>query len=150
MKRYIHRLHLSAYNKNDFSMREREAICSISNELNYLDTASGAPLILLSNTHVDFHEIPRDVVENTELLIHTNSGYDNIPLSFVENAKFPIVICNEIRRDAVCEYILSAVYSYYSKIEHQAAWDQSRKWNRPLLSKLNILIIKSAEREPAR
>ncbi len=96
--------------------------------------------VLISNTHTIPAQIPKEILKRTELWIHSNSGYDNFEASFVESAPFPIITGNPIRCAAVTEYILAQVLENFGLINHQAKWDKSRLWDRPLLKKKNILI----------
>lgn len=97
--------------------------------------------ILITNTHTDVSQISKDQLEACRLMIHPNSGYDNLTAEFIKQADFPVVIGNPIRAQAVVNYILSALYSHYSPIPNESRWNESRKWPRKLLSELSILIL---------
>lgn len=97
--------------------------------------------ILISNTLFDFKDADPSLFDNTELIIHPNSGYDNFPVSFVKEATFPIVVGNPIRAEGVAEYSLSCLFQNYSSVPRQKAWHPGRHWDRPLLSELKVLIV---------
>lgn len=97
-------------------------------------------IALISNTHTLPHQLPKILLDNTALWIHSNSGYDNFQASFVSLANYPIILGNPIRAHAVTEYILANLFENYGLIKHQGQWDKSRKWERALLRESNILI----------
>ncbi len=97
--------------------------------------------ILISNTLFDFKTADPEIFKSTELIIHPNSGYDNFPVAFVKEAKFPIVIGNPIRAEGVAEYSLSSLFQNFVTIPNQKTWQPGRNWDRPLISELDILII---------
>lgn len=134
----FHRLDLSPYQAEDFPEREKLSLNEIG--ISYSDNPAQAD-ILISNTHTDFSSLNDSVLKKTQLLIHPNSGYDNIPCSFVTNAEFPVVSGNSIRANGVTEYILGRLFHHFSQINHQPEWQAGRQWNRRRLADQNILII---------
>ncbi len=102
-------------------------------------------ICLATNTHTPVDTLPKKILKQTELLLHANSGYDNFPPEWVREQKFPILLGNEIRAQAVTQYILTHLFAHFNKREHQAQWDKTRKWHRPLLDKQNILILGHGE-----
>lgn len=97
--------------------------------------------ILISNTHTLPELLPEEVLAETKLWIHSNSGYDNFSVPWLKAQKFPVITGNPIRRDAVVEYILGCLISHFSLASHQKSWEKQRTWDRELLSQKNILII---------
>lgn len=97
--------------------------------------------ILITNTHTRVDKLPIDLISNVVLLIHPNSGHDNLPHEWVRKQNFPIILGNEIRAHAVANSILSHLFRHYSPIEHQENWSSDREYNRKLLSELAIHII---------
>lgn len=97
--------------------------------------------ILISNTLFNFRNADTSLFENTKLIIHPNSGFDNFPVEFVRESNFPIIVGNPIRAEAVAEYSLSSLFQNFVKVPHQKKWQPGRNWDRPLLSKLNVLIV---------
>lgn len=99
------------------------------------------PFILITNSHTDMEDIPEMILENTVLIIHPNSGFDNIKRSFIEKSKIPFILGNPIRSHAVAEYILSAILSEITPIPNHTHWDESRNWNRKLLRDQTVLLL---------
>lgn len=99
------------------------------------------PFILITNTHTDLSEIPEMILKKTLLLIHPNSGYDNINLEFLKENSIPIILGNPIRSHAVAEYILSCIFKEITPIPNHSHWDESRKWDRKLLRDQTALIV---------
>jgi D-3-phosphoglycerate dehydrogenase len=97
--------------------------------------------ILITNTHTNIEQISDGDKAHCQLMIHPNSGYDNLTAELVASVDFPIVIGNPIRAQAVTNFILSALLSHYSPVPHVTSWDKTRKWPRLLLAELNILVI---------
>lgn len=122
-------------------------------EKNKIETVAGAKMlpanseqladILITNTHTNISTISEAQLRACKLLIHPNSGYDNLPAEFIKEASFPVIIGNPIRAHAVSNYILSALYTHYSPIPFDHSWNPSRKWPRKLLTELSILILGS-------
>lgn len=135
----IKRTSISPYFKESFKRKE----CEVLSELGtFLEVGSSLPShILITNTHTQFNELSKAELDELKIIIHPNSGYDNIPSEFVKKTKAPIVIGNTIRAQAVTNYILSNVLSHYSPPLHQETWDKSRKWDRLLLNELKVIII---------
>jgi D-3-phosphoglycerate dehydrogenase / 2-oxoglutarate reductase len=96
--------------------------------------------VIITNTHTDFTLLMKRI-DSIKLLIHPNSGYDNIPIEFVQRADFPIVLGNPIRANAVAEYVLAQVLERFTSIGHQESWQAGREWPRKLLKEQNILIM---------
>jgi phosphoglycerate dehydrogenase-like enzyme len=132
------RLNSSSYQKADFSQKENRMFKGLGINLAKDEFSSE---ILISNTHTDFSKIPLHKLEKTQLFLHPNSGYDNIPANFVRKAPFPILIGNSIRSHGVTEYILSRVFKHFSSIEDSKKWDSTRKWNRKRLADQNVYIL---------
>ncbi|MCT4641410.1 MAG: hypothetical protein N4A33_03875 [Bacteriovoracaceae bacterium] len=144
MKIQVLRLSSSAYQEESFFINEKKAIESIhgvtyQNDLTNIDMRS--KYILISNTHTVPEKIANHLIDNTILMIHPNSGSDNFSQEFINKVSFPIVRGNEIRAAAVCEYILSCVFTHLCKLPNHWSWDSQRKWNRSLLSDKKILIL---------
>lgn len=100
-----------------------------------------AETIILTNSQSNFESFPRELLQRTSLLIHANSGYDNISLDFVREARFPIVVGNELRAQAVASFVLACLFEATSAPPFKSEWDKSRQWPRKLLSELNILVL---------
>jgi D-3-phosphoglycerate dehydrogenase len=97
--------------------------------------------ILITNTHTNVLSLPKELLDQVKLLIHPNSGHDNLPYEWVQEQKFPIILGNEIRAHAVSNTILSHLFNHFSSIHHQDSWSDGRKYNRKLLSELTVHLI---------
>ncbi|MBY0413002.1 MAG: hypothetical protein K2Q18_02500 [Bdellovibrionales bacterium] len=135
----IKRVSTSPYFSSDFNHRESLALEPLVDVLEMSDPEHSD--ILITNTHTNFKELPSDQLDNLKLIIHPNSGYDNIPLDFVKGTKATVVIGSTIRAQAVAQYIMSALLHHYSPISIERYWDTERKWPRKLISDLKITII---------
>ena len=99
------------------------------------------PFILISNTHTNPNDIADNIISNTKLLIHPNSGHDNLNYDFFKKANFPIVLGNPIRSNAVVEYTLSCVMNEFAPIPHHHHWSTLRTWDRKLLRDQKVTIL---------
>ncbi len=140
-KTQILRLNISSYQGPLFFEKERDFLSNIDN-LEYTRIWDGhSPVILISNTHTKLEELSVELLKNTKLIIHPNSGYDNFTADFTKKNNFPIILGNPIRANAVSEYILSSLHNHFSRIVDQEVWDKARLWNRKRLKDLKIQII---------
>jgi len=137
------RIKSSPYFQFDFIQNEKELIEGQFSNLTYFfekTPDNTNPTIILSNTHVDYNALEKNLLESTALIIHGNSGWDNLPISLA-NYHFPIIAGNEIRKNAVVEYILSALIGHFNKIPFSKNWDKNRAFNRSLLNEKHVLIM---------
>ena len=130
----IFRCDTSPYQDPNFSLKEKQELESIG--CTYLESNSDANA-LITNTNTEILNLD---TKGVELIIHPNSGYDNYPLDFIQNADFPIVIGSEIRANAVTEYILYCLLERFSTIPFQKSWDRSWK-GRSLLRDQQVLLV---------
>ncbi|MCF8059506.1 MAG: hypothetical protein K9K67_09430 [Bacteriovoracaceae bacterium] len=148
----IIRLDASPYQQTSFFYKEKEVAEKYGCRYLFADSKNRylpwplsseypGPYILISNTHTSFDRLPKELLENTNLLIHGNSGYDNFYCEEVLSWNFPVILGNPIRVPAVTEYILSHLFSRFGVSPHQKAWDKDRKWDRDLLCDQNVLIV---------
>ncbi len=137
----VKRISSSPYFSSTFTQLESETIGRLTNAEMLPFNSSKLASVLITNTHTELSSISTDQLAACRLMIHPNSGYDNFSREFIANAKFPIVIGNPIRANAVANFILSALFSHYEVIPTEIAWNPSRKWPRKILSELNILIL---------
>lgn len=137
----VKRISTSPYFKESFAKLEKDSIEQKAEAI-VLPLNSETPTdILITNTHTILENISLNDYNHCKLMIHPNSGYDNFHTDFVKKAPFPIVIGNPIRAHAVTNFILSALLSHFSPIPKETTWNKTRKWERRLLSELNVLII---------
>ena len=135
----IKRTSTSPYFSGTFNQSEIE---SLKPYVDMLPSDSGDVAdMLITNTHTNFDLLSGEQVDKLKLILHPNSGYDNIPVDFVKGSKAPIIIGSTIRSQAVAQYILSALFNHFSPISHQLVWDRDRKWPRRLLSDLKVSLI---------
>lgn len=144
MKVQVYRTSASSYQNSKFLTNEQRALEEI-NGVKYIrslkEIDESIPFILISNTHTKPEELSKLVLENTELLIHPNSGHDNISSKFIEDSKFPIIIGNPIRANAVAEYTLSCLFHHFTPMQNHLHWSQDRTWDRKLLRDQKVIII---------
>ena len=133
----------SSYLDEEFIERERKILESIADcryFFNQLPPDTASPLIVVTNTHVNLAEIlPKGT--KPALIVHPNSGHDNLDYQTLETLNCPVVLGNSIRKTAVSDYIISALTQFYSPIQHFPKWDSSRKWQRKELSELKVQLI---------
>ncbi len=142
-KTSIFRINSSPYFAQDFIQEEKKLIESIANcEYHYetLETTSN-DFILITNTHTKLSLIPKNVLARTKLILHANSGYDNLITDYSLIKNIPTIIGHEIRAEAVSLYICSSLLSMVQKLPEVAHWDKDRKWDRKLLSELKVAIF---------
>jgi D-3-phosphoglycerate dehydrogenase len=144
MEIQVLRLNASSYQDAGFFIKEGNLIDSIEG-VKYIHNISEVrpdlPFILISNTHTDPMEIPREIAEKTIAMIHPNSGYDNFRAKFVKECNFPIILGNTIRSHSVAEYTLGCLFKHFVPIPNELHWNEQRSWNRSLLKDQNILVI---------
>lgn len=132
------RLDISGYQKKDFSAREKALVESLG--LNYISQPDPLAEILISNSNTEFHKINPSDFPNLKLVIHPNSGYDNVTLNWAQNHA-PIIVGHEIRMNAVVEYSLSCLYTHFAQPPFVKVWDKTRAWERKLLRDSTIQLI---------
>ncbi|MFZ4714188.1 MAG: NAD(P)-dependent oxidoreductase [Bacteriovoracaceae bacterium] len=144
----VARLNTSPYSKGALFPLEKKRLERLKvgpHRVQYLENVSEfdgvSPLILITNTHTDPDTISKEILAGTALMIHPNSGYDNFTAQFVKDATFPIVLGNEIRKQAVVEYILSALFQHFCPLPDEKTWNHNRTFARPLLSSKKVLIL---------
>mgnify|MGYP001946830893 CR=1 FL=1 len=140
----IYRLNASSYQDAAFFTKEKSKLESIEG-VKYVSSIAeiqkDEPLILITNTHTKPTDIPPTLLENTVLIVHPNSGYENFEVDFLETIDFPIVLGNPIRSHPVAEYILGCIFQRFVSIPSQLHWSQDRSWDRKLLRDQSILIF---------
>src|SRR5690554_1836639 len=144
MKVQVYRANSSSYQDSSFFQQEKaqlESLAGVSYAQNLAQADPDLPFILLSNTHTVAEELPDLLLQRTKLMIHPNSGWDNISANFVKKAPFPIVVGNPIRAHAVAEYILACVFQRFALIQDAAYWPRERLWPRRLLRDQSVLIL---------
>ena len=144
MKRYsVLRTNLSPYQISGFKDLEKKRLEELS--LDYLQAADeiteNTELILITNTHTKFEELPEIVKNQTRLVIHPNSGYENFAPAWSELSGIPVIIGHEVRAQAVAEYSLSCFVDFWTQRPHQIEWDKTRLYPRTLMKDSRALIV---------
>ena len=115
------RKRVSEYQGNNFKQFEKDHL-EIIPEIDYIWSEDGSneqgPLILITNSQTDIEQFSDEELAKTELLIHPNSGHDNLTKEFVEKVDFPIILGNPIRSHAVVNYIMSALFKHFVHFVH--------------------------------
>lgn len=140
----VYRTSASSYQDSKFLANEKRKLEEVQGVtyIKSLQQYDGhSKLILITNTHTNFESFSDVILKNTVLILHPNSGYDNISEEFIDKAHFPIVIGNPIRANAVVEYSLSCIFHHYTQIPHHHHWHEDRTWKRKLLRDQKILIL---------
>lgn len=144
MKIQVLRLNSSSYQNKEFKRIEKETLNQLQN-VQFVDSVSSlvpdANYILITNTHTEVEKIAPNILERTALIVHPNSGHDNIPPQFIKEMKFPIIRGNKIRANAVAEYSLSAIFKHFTPLKNHLFWDKSRVWDRQSLKDQDVLIL---------
>ncbi len=137
------RTNTSPYHGQDFNKIERNRINSIPG-LTFLDSqplTDFSDNILITNTHTRLSEIPSKLLGHTQLIIHSNSGYDNFAQDRERWWNIPVIIGHEIRAQAVAEYYLNAILVGLAELPQHLQWSKARTWSRPLLRDQEIWIF---------
>lgn len=144
MKSYqVIRTHTSPYQAADFHDLERKTLQNIAG-VNYrlLSEADiNAPSILITNTHTQLNELPSELIKQTKLILHPNSGYDHFRAEHELWEDIPLVIGHEIRAQAVAEYSLSCLFQGKVELPQHLSWLKERTWERSLLSGSEVWIF---------
>lgn len=140
---HVVRLCISTYQAANYAKTEESALSELEQIVSYsmLEAPSDGELILITNTNLNFSSISEEIKQRTALLIHPNSGYDNIPFNFVQAANFPIILGNPIRAHAVVEYTMSCLFHHFSQVPYSHQWKPGREWNRQRICDQKVQII---------
>src|SRR5690606_35681131 len=124
-----------------FLQKEKESLQSLG--LRYCcqrEELDSSALILLTNTHTDLRLCP-ELLARTQLIIHPNSGYDNLSKDYSLLKNIPTIIGHEIRAHAVSEWILSCFFEASITRPVHPQWDQTRQWNRTRLKDKEVVVF---------
>lgn len=140
----VYRTHASSYQDSKYLANEKKVLEEI-NGVNYIQSLQqyepGSKIILITNTHTDPSLIPERILQETVLMIHPNSGYDNLTEEFRKAADFPIILGNPIRAHAVLEYTLGCLFKHFATIPNHHHWQTERSYPRRLVRDQNILLL---------
>ena len=138
----VFRTHTSDYLGESFLEKEQSALQKIDG-LTYCESLSQVdpekPLILIGSSQSKYEEFTRQKYKQLQLVIHANSGFDNISVDWCDSLTIPIIACHEIRQYAVSEYILACLFEHFTKIPRRENWN--RTWDRKLLAQQKILLL---------
>ncbi len=146
MKYHIYRTHLSGYWPKNFLELEAAHLSKID-QCTYHGLCLDArkwqnQAIILSNTHFKPELITNTDWAKVSLVLHANSGFDNIiSKSFLDAYKGPILIAPTLRAQAVAEYNLQAWLGALGQIPFKSSWDNERSFIRRLANNQKVLII---------
>ena len=139
----VERVSKSSYFSDDFLAKEQaqlESQLKIHYQKSW-ELNQSRPEILITNTHTDLSTLPLSTLENLELIIHPNSGYDNFSPDWVAQQKIPIVLGNSIRAGAVTETIIASLINRSISLPKNPEWVAKRNFKRKILADLNVLIL---------
>lgn len=143
----FYRPDISKYQAPNFQANESTSIEKIS-KIKYIkseeelfsDTNLESDIIFCSTSNTNASKF-ENIYRRIKLWIHPNSGYDNLGADFVKKAKFPIIIGNSIRADAVYLYIVNCITTYLGEIPFLPNWDKNRAFKRKNIYNQNFLLI---------
>lgn len=136
------RTHFSPYHGPHFEQNERDSLekCAGVVVKNLEQADPNLATVLITNTHSELKKIPAPLLKQTQLILHSNSGYDQMAGEHDFWKDIPVLVGHEIRAQAVAEYSLSAVFQGLVELPQHLMWSQSRTWERPLLRDQKILV----------
>ena len=135
----IARANYSPYFKDNFKIREYEELSRLGL---FQKAVESSPEILITNTDTNLNDLfEQDLLKKTKLIIHPNSGYDNISKGLIKELGIQVILGNSIRKEPVVNYCLSCLFERFKPVPWCTAWQSGREWNRPNLSEKSALII---------
>lgn len=143
MKYQVIRTHLSPYQSSNFLNQEKELINNITS-LNYMSLNEADHTkenLLITNTHTTLSKLPVEILKNTKLIVHPNSGYDHFIEEEMIWQNIPVVIGHNIRAQAVAEYTIATLFEALTDLPQHISWFEKRTWDRTLLSETNIWVF---------
>jgi D-3-phosphoglycerate dehydrogenase len=139
---YVYRCNISKYQAANYAQKERNIIEKLG--LTYLPpelSPTIQPDIVITNSNTVLSAQSFDW-SKIKLLIHPNSGYDNIKETIIKQIQDgPIILGNPLRANAVTTYCLQALFNAFTSPPTHLTWDHQREWNRINMDQLNILLI---------
>ena len=137
------RLSSSPYHGKNFAQLEMSRLNQIPGiQVSPFDpTLNTSPVILITNTHSRLSLLPQSLLEKTQLIVHSNSGYDHFNQERNLWKEIPVVVGHEIRAQAVVEYYISCLTTALTDLPRHLTWDQGRNWTRSLIQDESILIF---------
>lgn len=143
----IFRPDVSQYQRADFRELEK-AFLESQKIFKYIDNISklqdfpDSEIVVISTSQTNVKELSEQLAQRKVVLwIHPNSGYDNLPQSFVESVNYPIVVGNNIRANGVYLYSVQCLLDAMGPIPFHESWEPTRQFERRSFRKENILVI---------
>ena len=137
----VFRCQVSKYQAPTYVQQEAESISQLG--FQYLSPTTAireTPDIVITNSNTDLTKFNFDL-NKIKLLIHPNSGHDNIDDQTIKSLGGPAILGNPIRAKAVTNYTLSCFFKALHSPPFIRQWDATRKWSRKSAEEINILII---------
>jgi phosphoglycerate dehydrogenase-like enzyme len=142
MQYQVIRTHISPYQGKEFKAREKELLESLSG-IFYTEESLNPqmPTILITNTHTQLSKISPALLNQTELILHPNSGYDHFASEEEIWIKKPLIVGHVIRAQAVAEYSLASLFQGVTQLPQHLSWSADRSWKRSLLKDMKICLF---------
>lgn len=140
----IIRLNNSEYANDSFYQKEARVLTSISGITYTRDASSynsSSSYILITDNNTDITKLPLEIVENTVLIVHSDSYIDQETLSFIKQLEAPFILGTPIKSRAISEYSLSVLFNHYSPIRNQQYWNNHIGLERKLLRDQKCVIV---------
>lgn len=135
------RTHLSPYQSPDFTKSEKALLEGLGTSYRTLENFENTETILVTNTHTQLKNLPTDLLKNTKLIVHPNSGYDHFKNEHEIWKNKPLVVGHTIRAQAVAEYSLGALFEGLLELPQHMSWNKDRNWDRVLLKGTNVWVF---------
>ena len=102
----------SKYFSSDFLRKEEEELQQFGTYQSMPIEKESRPNISITNTDISIESLWNSgSFEQTRLIIHPNSGYDNFSKKFIQESGIPVILGNPIRQEAVVAYCLSSFFN---------------------------------------
>jgi D-3-phosphoglycerate dehydrogenase len=138
------RIDFSSYFAPDYAQKERALLCNIAG-IDYINAISQIKpeqeIIWLTSSNSRLEGEILNFLPQIKLIIHANSGHDNLDLDLISSRQIPIIFGNSIRAQAVAEYHLSCFFKHFTNLPLVTKWDPHRNYKRDLLETKNALIL---------
>lgn len=145
MNYQVVRTNLSPYQHPDFMQMEKQLLEELPGlEYRTLEDFRGQQeVLLITNTHTRLSSLPKALLDQTRLIVHPNSGYDNFNATSEQAIweQIPLVIGHTIRAQAVAEYSLACLFEAVQELPQHLSWNKERRWNRTLMQDLSVLVF---------
>ena len=131
MKKTYHvvRLDTSPYQQPDYSIQEARVLeelgMSYQVGLSALDDRQDQ-IIVITTSFSSLSQLEEEnLIDRLALIVHPNSGYDNISSFLQRYPHIPVALGQEIRAAPVSEYIMSCLFRHFVTPPFYREWDFS-------------------------